>query len=97
VLIVAAVVAGMARGVFTLLQATAVTDRWGATHYGRLTGQMSAPLAITMSLAPWAGAAIATGLGGYSSTFLLLAGLGTAAAFLALATAPGTTSKGPQT
>jgi MFS family permease len=97
VLIVAAVVAGMARGVFTLLQATAVTDRWGATHYGRLTGLMSAPLAITMSLAPWAGAAIATGLGGYSSTFLLLAGLGAAAAFLALATAPGTTSKGPQT
>lgn len=97
VLIVAAVVAGMARGVFTLLQATAVTDRWGATHYGRLTGLMSAPLAITMSLAPWAGAAIATGLGGYSSTFLLLAALGAAAAFLALATAPGTTSKGPQT
>lgn len=94
VLIAAAVVAGMARGVFTLLQATAVTDRWGATHYGRLTGLMSAPLAITMSLAPWAGAAIADCLGGYSHTFLVLAALGAAAAFLALATAPGTVSKG---
>jgi hypothetical protein len=28
-LITAAILAGMARGVFTLLQATAVTDRWG--------------------------------------------------------------------
>lgn len=95
-LITVAVIAGMARGVFTLLQATAVTDRWGATHYGRLTGLMSAPLAITMSLAPWAGAAIAERFGGYSSTFLLLAAVGACAAFLALATAPNTISKGPR-
>ncbi|MDR7381138.1 MFS transporter [Promicromonospora iranensis] len=88
VLIAASVVAGMARGVFTLLQATAVTDRWGAVHYGRLTGLLSAPLAITMSLAPWAGAAIADGFGGYSHTFLLLAVVGAVAAFLALTTTP---------
>ncbi|GAB3164925.1 MFS transporter [Myceligenerans halotolerans] len=93
-LIAAAVIAGMARGVFTLLQATAVTDRWGTTHYGRLTGLMSAPLAITMSLAPWGGAVIADRLGGYSTTFLLLAALAAAAAFLAPATTPGTHPKG---
>ena len=93
VLVMTAVVAGMARGVFTLLQATAVTDRWGTAHYGRLTGLMSAPLAITISLAPWAGAAIADGFGGYTTTFLLLAALGAAAAFLALATAPTPTQK----
>ncbi|GAB2985650.1 MFS transporter [Amycolatopsis acidiphila] len=87
-LVAAAVVAGMARGVFTLLQATAVTDRWGATHYGRLTGLLSAPLTTMMSLAPWAGAAIAGGLGGYPHTFLLLASLGAAAALLAPATRP---------
>lgn len=94
VLIVAAVVAGMARGVFTLLQATAVTDRWGTTHYGRLTGLMSAPIALTMSLAPWAGAAIAHWFGGYSHTFLLLAALGTVAALLAPATTPGAEAEG---
>src|SRR5690606_5693616 len=59
-----AVAAGMARGVFTLLQATAVTDRWGATHYGRLTGLLSAPLTATMALAPFAGAVVADLFGG---------------------------------
>ncbi len=56
-LIAAAVLAGMARGVFTLLQATAVTERWGAVHYGRLSGLLSAPLTVAMALAPFAGAA----------------------------------------
>jgi MFS family permease len=87
-LIVAAVVAGMARGVFTLLEATAVTDRWGAAHYGRLNALLHAPLTITVALAPWAGAAIAGGIGGYSSTFLVLAAVTVAAAALALASTP---------
>ncbi|WP_435120647.1 MFS transporter [Amycolatopsis thermoflava] len=87
-LVIAAVVAGMARGVFTLLQATAITDRWGAVHYGRLTGLLSAPLTITMSLAPWAGAAIATGLGGYAPTFLVLALIAAAAVVFSLASIP---------
>ncbi|NUT47437.1 MAG: MFS transporter [Saccharothrix sp.] len=71
-LIGAAILAGVARGVFTLLEATAVTDRWGAAHYGRLTGLLAAPLTVTMALAPFAGAALAELLGGYSLTFLLL-------------------------
>lgn len=87
-LVIAAVVAGMARGVFTLLQATAITDRWGAVHYGRLTGLLSAPLTITMSLAPWAGAAIATRLGGYPPTFLVLALIAAAAVMFSLASIP---------
>ena len=33
----AAITAGTVRGNLTLLQATAVTDRWGTTHYARLT------------------------------------------------------------
>ncbi len=84
-LIVAAVLAGGARGVFTLLQATAVTDRWGSRHYGRLTGLLSAPLTITMALAPFAGAGLATMLGSYSLMFLVLAALAVAAAGLGLA------------
>ena len=42
-LIAVSVAAGMVRGNLTLLQATAVTDRWGATHYGRLSGLLAAP------------------------------------------------------
>jgi MFS family permease len=83
-LIVAAVVAGMARGVFTLLHATAITDRWGPAHYGRLTGLVSAPVTITMALAPWAGAAIAEWLGAYSSMFFVLAAVNAVGVVLAL-------------
>ncbi|AIG80391.1 Putative membrane protein [Amycolatopsis japonica] len=87
-LIVAAIMAGMARGVFTLLQATAVADRWGTTHYGRLNALLQAPLTITVALAPWAGAAIASGIGGYSPTFLVLAAVTVVAAVLAFAATP---------
>ncbi|WP_431966080.1 MFS transporter [Nocardia sp. bgisy134] len=87
-LVAAAIAAGMARGVFTLLQATAITDRWGAAHYGQLTGLLSAPLTITMALAPFAATALASALGGYSNAFLLLGALAAAAAVLSAATIP---------
>jgi hypothetical protein len=35
------VVAGTARGAFTLIQATTVTDRWGTASYGARTGVLS--------------------------------------------------------
>ncbi|GAB3500420.1 MFS transporter [Amycolatopsis cihanbeyliensis] len=94
-LIVAAVVAGMARGILTLLQATAVTDRWGATHYGQLTGILSAPLTITVALAPWAGAGIAALTGGYSPMFLVLAALALGGSALGLAATPSSTERTP--
>ena len=75
-LIAVAMLAGAARGVFTLLQATAISDRWGAVHYGRLNGLLSAPALIATALAPWAGAALAQTLGGYPAVFAVLAGLG---------------------
>ncbi|GAA4702414.1 MFS transporter [Pseudonocardia yuanmonensis] len=87
-LIAAAMLAGAARGVFTLLQATAVSDRWGAAHYGRLNGLVSAPSMIATALAPWAGAAIAVALGGYPGVFVLLAGIAGLAALLAVGTVP---------
>ena len=83
-----AVVAGMARGVFTLLQATAVTDRWGRRYYGHLTGLLSAPMTITMALAPFTGAALAGWLGSYHTTFLFLGALAAVAAALSLLTLP---------
>ena len=51
-LIAAAMLAGAARGVFTLLQATAISDRWGAAHYGRLNGLLSAPALPATALGP---------------------------------------------
>lgn len=75
-LIAAAIVAGIARGLLTLVQATAITDRWGVAHYGRLTGLLSAPVTITIALGPWAGAAMADALGSYANAFLGIAALG---------------------
>jgi MFS family permease len=87
-LVTGAVVAGMARGVFTLVQATAVTDRWGRRHYGHLTGLLSAPMTITMALAPFAGAALAELLGSYATAFLVLGALATVAGALSFRTIP---------
>jgi MFS family permease len=87
-LIGAAVLAGTARGVFTLLHATAVSDRWGSAHYGRLGGLLSAPVALTAALAPWVATALAGLLGGYSAVFLVLAGTAVVAAVVALGSLP---------
>jgi MFS family permease len=87
-LVAAAVLAGAARGVFTLLQATAVSERWGAEHYGRLNGLFLAPAMVATALAPWAGAALAEVFGGYPAVFVLLAALAAVAGALAVGTVP---------
>ncbi|EST33598.1 hypothetical protein N566_19340, partial [Streptomycetaceae bacterium MP113-05] len=86
-----AVLAGMVRGNFTLLQATAVTDRWGSTHYGRLSAILAAPVTVAGALAPWASAALAGSLGGYPQVFGAMALVAVAATLLAL----GTRTPGP--
>ena len=96
-LIAAAMLAGAARGVFTLLQATAISDRWGATHYGRLNGLLSAPALLATALAPWAGAALAQTFGGYPAVFGVLAGLAALGAILAAGSIPpGNTKLDPR-
>ncbi|MGR4883273.1 MFS transporter [Streptomyces sp. LARHCF249] len=82
-LVLLAVLAGVVRGNLTLLQATAVTDRWGTTHYGRLSALLGAPAHITAALAPWAGAALAGPLGGYPHLFAVLAAISLIATALA--------------
>ncbi|MEV0698261.1 MFS transporter [Saccharopolyspora sp. NPDC050389] len=84
-LIAAAVLAGSTRGMFTLLQATAISDRWGAAQFGRLNGMLSAPVQVAIALSPWGGAALAEVFGGYSVVFALLAAL---AALLSLSSMP---------
>ncbi|PVC65316.1 MFS transporter [Streptomyces sp. CS081A] len=85
-LITVSVLAGAVRGNLTLLQATAITDRWGTTHYGRLSGILSAPAQTASALAPFAAALLAPPLGGTPALFALLAALGAAAALVALGT-----------
>jgi MFS family permease len=92
-LIAVAMLAGAARGVFTLLQATAISDRWGAAHYGRLNGLLSAPSMIASAVAPWAGAALAAALGGYSTVFWLLAAIAAGGAALVLGTVTSSTRR----
>ncbi|WP_399495314.1 MFS transporter [Streptomyces sp. P9(2023)] len=84
-LVVLAVLAGVVRGNLTLLQATAVTDRWGTTDYGRLSAILGAPAHLAAALAPWAGAALAAPLGGYPHLFAALAAFSLVAALLAAA------------
>ncbi|MEV3966053.1 MFS transporter [Nocardia sp. NPDC050193] len=86
VLIAVSIGAGLVRGIFTLIQATAVTDRWGATHYGRLNAWLSAPVVIVSALAPWAGTVLSAWTGSYAHAYLVLAGIAAAAALIAAAT-----------
>ncbi len=90
VLIAVGMVLGLARGVYTLVQATAITDRWGPTAYGTLNGIMTAPALVAAATAPFAGAVLAAALGSYARAFLALAGLAALAAALMAYAAPST-------
>jgi MFS family permease len=93
-LVAAVVLAGVMRGLLTLVQATAVSDRWGTAYYGRLTGVLSAPATLTAALAPWIGAALAAGLGGYTAMFWVMGAVAVAAAVVGLWSVPAPTSTG---
>lgn len=91
-LVIVAMLAGFVRGIMTLLQATAVTDRWGALHYGHLTGLLSAPVTLATATSPWIGAVLASWLGGYASMFVVLGAVSAAAAVIGLVSIPSTRS-----
>src|SRR5690606_22585113 len=61
----AALLVGASRGIFTLVEATAVSDRWGAAGYGTLNGVLHLPLMMMLALGPWAGSLLAALLGGF--------------------------------
>lgn len=85
-LVLVAIAAGMARGIMTLLQATAITERWGSAHYGHLSGLLTAPIMLTTALAPFTGAALAQLMHGYPAMFLVLGAVGGIGAAAAVAT-----------
>jgi MFS family permease len=81
-----AALAGAVRGNFTLIQATAVSDRWGTRAFGTVNGIFLAPVAIATALAPGGGTLLARWLGTPQNAFFLLAGLAAVGSALALAT-----------
>lgn len=92
-LIAASIVLGIGRGAFTLLQSTAISDRWGIAGFGTLYGILNAPTTISMAIAPWAGSVIASGLGGYPAMFTVLAAIAGAAVIAALGTGTPATDR----
>lgn len=83
VLVMVAVLGGAARGLFTLVGATLVSDHWGAQRYAAINGVYHAPKGIAAALAPAFGAGVAAILGGYPAMFGVLAVLALAGAVLA--------------
>jgi MFS family permease len=96
-LVAVAIGAGVMRGIMTLLQATAVTERWGATHYGHLSGILTAPIMIATAVGPFVGAALASLLGGYAAMFVALGAIAGAGALVAVASRPRVQSPAPTT
>lgn len=66
---------GTVRGIFTLIQATAVVDRWGVGNIGHRNGIVTGAITVVSAFAPWVGAVLAAAFGSYDATFALLAGL----------------------
>ncbi|MEU8124646.1 MFS transporter [Spirillospora sp. NPDC049024] len=87
-LVAVAVLVGTMRGIATLLQATAVSDRWGTAAYGSLSGVLAAPVTIAGAIAPAAGAGLAAALGGYPAMFAALAAIAALAAAVASGSVP---------
>lgn len=68
-----AIIAGAIRGALTLIQASAVSDRWGTTAFGRLNGILAAPIAALTALAPGVAAILAQSLGSFQAMSLCMA------------------------
>lgn len=82
-LVIIAVIAGAARGLFTLVKATIVSDHWGSGRYATLNGVYQAPTGVAAALAPAFGAGLAALTGSYAVLFAILALLALVAAALA--------------
>lgn len=90
VLMVVAIVSGAARGLFTLVSATVVSDHWGTERYAALNGVYNAPLGVAAALSPAFGAAVAAWTGSHTALFVVLGLLAFASA--GLAAVPGARS-----
>ena len=80
--------AGVARGIFTLIQATAVSDRWGTRDFGARSALLTGSVMVAAAFSPWLGALLASLLDGYGTAFVVVA-VGAGIAALVLARLPG--------
>lgn len=86
ILAIVALLAGAARGALTLVQATAVAERWGTVRLGSRNGAFGAPITAATALAPVGGVVTATWAGSYPAAvavFAAIATLGAGCAYLA--------------
>lgn len=79
-LIAVAVAAGAVRGAQTLVQGSAVAERWGTRSYGSINGVFAAPVTIVAALGPALGPLAATAAGGYTAMALVAAAVALCAA-----------------
>jgi MFS family permease len=83
-LVAVGVAAGAARGLHTLLQASAVSDRWGTASFGRINGVFSAPTTVAVALAPAGGVVLAALVGGFGTAFVVLGAVAVVVGLVAL-------------
>jgi MFS family permease len=74
-LMAAALIAGAARGAYTLVQATAIADRWGTDRLGAINGVFVAPITVAIAAAPVTCVLLAAQLGSYAAATAALAGV----------------------
>jgi MFS family permease len=72
-LMCAALLAGAVRGAHTLTTTLGVADRWGRMAFGRLSGAFQRPVALGAAVAPFAGAVLASAIGGFQAAALAFA------------------------
>lgn len=85
-LILVAILVGAVRGAHTLVQASAVADRWGVRNYGSINGAFAAPITVLTALSPALGPLVANGVGSYAGMAAIMAGVAALALVLARAT-----------
>ncbi|WP_307358446.1 MFS transporter [Microbacterium murale] len=74
-LISVGVAAGAVRGAQTLVQGSAVADRWGTRNYGAINGVFAAPITLVGAFGPALGPLLAVATGSYSAMALIAVGL----------------------
>lgn len=84
-LVVLAIIAGAIRGAQTLVQANAVSERWGWRNYGAINDVFSAPLTVLVALTPALGPLIADAVGSFAAMTAILACIAAIGALLATA------------
>lgn len=74
-LIAIGIAAGAVRGAQTLVQGSAVADRWGTRNYGAINGVFAAPITLIGAFGPAIGPLLAVATGSFSAMALIAVAL----------------------